>query len=398
MESVHKEYLEEAEQRISGAKSSMLAMAAPLESSGSTSQAKPKPQAAPEPKKNDARSSNQKYGLLNALLSLGAIRPAIAILTQFPWMVDAFPEIADLIIRILLVSISPLYQTLPPSKDRNTSFTQPRTRYGASSPPQRKSVLTLWAPPPPATVNTDFVFFFPDWSDRVPICTTLVDLENVFEPLLRFIHLHISRDTLLLTKFLRAGRHHLDIVNKKSPEVDLETPVAQFWYKVLRLYLLPALPLISGNAICTVEIWTIIRAFEITARWRLYGEWKNATYASHPDLRVRFVQADRESKGILRRLSLNTIDSLSGPVGKLAHSNPCVFFTNAVNQIMAYDNLADVVIQSLRYVTNMGFDVLVFVILDAFANPNKARVKDDGVNSSDWLQSTLFELSSLNCS
>ena len=69
------------------------------------------------------------------------------------------------------------------------------------------------------------------------------------------------------------------------------------------------------------------------------------------------------------------------------HSNPCIFFTNAVNQIMAYDNLAGVVIQALCYVTIMGFDVLLFVVLDAFSNPNKDRVKDDGVNTSDWLLS-----------
>jgi THO complex subunit 2 len=172
-------------------------------------------------------------------------------------------------------------------------------------------------------------------------------------------------------------------------EVDSEHPVRMFWFKILRMYLLPAVPLIRGNAVCTVEVWNIIRQYETTARWRLYGEWRSTVYKSHPELRIRQVQADREAKGILRRLSHNTIDSLAGPVAKLAHSNPCIFFTNAVNQIMAYDNLANVVIQALRYVTNMGFDVLVFIILDAFANPNKERVKDDGVNTSDWLQSKL---------
>ena len=170
-------------------------------------------------------------------------------------------------------------------------------------------------------------------------------------------------------------------------EPDANHPVRLFWYKLLRKYLLPALPLIRGNAVCTVEIWNVIRQFETTARWRLYGEWRSRTYTSNPELRFRQVQADRESKGILRRLSHNTIDTLSGTVAKLAHSNPCIFFTNAVNQIMAYDNLASVVIQALRYVTNMGFDVLVFVILDALSNPHKNRVKDDGVNISDWLQS-----------
>ncbi|TFY82832.1 hypothetical protein EWM64_g1184 [Hericium alpestre] len=35
----------------------------------------------------------------------------------------------------------------------------------------------------------------------------------------------------------------------------------------------------------------------------------------------------------------------------------------------------------------MGFDILVYIILEALSNPNKARVKDEGVNTSDWLQS-----------
>lgn len=140
---------------------------------------------------------------------------------------------------------------------------------------------------------------------------------------------------------------------------------------------------------CTVDIWNVIRQYETTARWRLYGEWRSG-YSSHPELRIRQVQADRESKGILRRLSHHTIETLSGTVAKLAHSNPCIFFTNAVNQIMAYDNLANVVIQALRYVTNMGFDVLVYVILDALSNPHKNRVKDDAVNISDWLQSSFY--------
>jgi THO complex subunit 2 len=123
-------------------------------------------------------------------------------------------------------------------------------------------------------------------------------------------------------------------------------------------------------------------------RWRLYGEWKARTYTTHPELRVRAVQVGHESKGILRCLSHNTMDMLRGTVAKIAHSSLCTFFSNAVNQIMAYDNLASVVIQALRYVTNMGFDVLMYVILDALANPHKERVKDDGVDTSDWLQST----------
>ena len=75
----------------------------------------------------------------------------------------------------------------------------------------------------------------------------------------------------------------------------------------------------------------------------MYGKWKTWTYTTHPELCVRAVEVDRESKGILRRLLHNTIDTLSRTVMKIAHSNLCIFFSNAVNQIMAYDNLVSVV-------------------------------------------------------
>ncbi|KAM6495643.1 Transcription factor/nuclear export subunit protein 2 domain containing protein [Amanita muscaria] len=394
MDAVHKEYLANIDSRIAGAKISQLALAAPLESSSQPSQSKAAPA---EPKKSELRDHNQKIGLLSALLTLGALKPSIVILSKFPWLVDSNPEIADLILRLLRHSISPLYESSLLTKERNPSFTLPRPRYGSSgltAVPPRKPVLTLWAPTPPSTSFNDFVFFFPHWVGQVPICSTVDDLVDVIEPLLRFVGLHVSRDPVFLTKFLRLGRLQLGstvpvdpLTKKPVSEPDPCHPIRQFWFKVLRVYLLPALPLIRGNAVCTVEVWNIVRQFETTGRWRLYGEWKSNAYKSHPELRVREVQADRESKGILRRLSHNTIDSLSGPVAKLAHSNPCIFFANAVNQIMAYDNLASVVIQALRYVTNMGFDVLVYIILDALTNPRKERVKDDGVNTSDWLQS-----------
>ena len=407
MESYRKEYESDFQSRIAGAKNTMLAMAAPLESGPSSSQ-KSKLAPVPDVKKVDIKETNQKAALLVALLAVGALKPAVALLSKFPWLVDVRTEIADLLIRILKVSLSPLYESLLITKERNPSFTHPKARFGLSGinyPPPRKPILTLWAPTPPNTHTTDFIFFFPDWVDRIPISTSLDDLQNVIEPLMRFVGLHISRDPLFLTKFLRLGRLHLqgtiriDPDSKKATgEADPDHPVRQFWFMILRRYLLPALPLIRGNAVCTVEVWNIIRQYETTARWRLYGEWKDHTYRSHPELRIRAVQADRESKGILRRLSLNTIDSLSGPVAKLAHSNPCILFQNAVNQIQAYENLATVVIQALRYVTNMGFDVLVFIILGAFSNPAKERVKDDGVNISDWLQSRSAGSHPVQCS
>jgi THO complex subunit 2 len=210
MELTRKEYLDNVQNRIAGAKLSLLAMAAPLES-GSSSQVKAKAAPTQENRKIELKNTNQKIGLLHALLSVGALRPAFAILSKFPWVVDVFPELADLLLRILKHSIEPLYDSMA-NKQRNANFLKPRPRYapsGTMQPAARKPLLTLWAPTPPSTSSSDFIFFFPDWADRIPKTSTLDDLEDVIEPIMRFVGIHISRDLLFLTKFLRLGRQHL---------------------------------------------------------------------------------------------------------------------------------------------------------------------------------------------
>lgn len=210
MDLTRKEFLENVKSRIIGAKNSLLAMAAPLES-GTSSQAKPKATTPQESKKIEVKNTNQKIGLLHALLSVGALRPAFAILSQFPWVVDVFPELADLLLRILKHSLEPFYDSMA-TKQRNLNFLKPRCRYGPSGamqPATRKPMLTLWAPTPPSTNGTDFVFFFPDWADRIPKMSSLDDLVDIIEPIMHFIGVHVSRDVLYLTKFLRLGRQHL---------------------------------------------------------------------------------------------------------------------------------------------------------------------------------------------
>lgn len=219
MENVRAAFLKHVQSRISSAKMSQLAMAAPLESTSSSAPPKLKSTPTSEFKKTPESkdSSNQKTGILIALFSVGALKPAIAILSRFPWLVDVQPEIADLIIRIMKLSISHVYDSTFITKERNPDFTQPRSQFGASGvtlPPPRKPMLSLWAPTPPPTSTVEHVFFFPDWTEQVPICTSFDDLMDVIEPLMRFIGLHVSRDPLFLTKFLRLGRQQMNTTVK----------------------------------------------------------------------------------------------------------------------------------------------------------------------------------------
>lgn len=211
MQDVRKQYLASVNGRITGARTSALAMAAPLEAESSSH--KSQQSTATENKKQEEKKLvNQKAGLLHALLSLGALRPAVALLSKFPWMVDASPELADLLLRVLKYSITGLYESTWPSGPDKSSFSRPKARFataGIVPAPERKTHITLSAPTPPSTNTTNFIFFFPRWTERIPICSTLDDVVDVVEPLLNFVGVHVSRDVNFLAKFLRIGRSHL---------------------------------------------------------------------------------------------------------------------------------------------------------------------------------------------
>lgn len=212
MPKVHEKYLTMVNARVKSSGNNLLAMAAPLESHGSSKTRATA--AAVESKHVEPKElPNQKAMLLVALLSVGALRPAFAILTMFPWLADTQREVADLLLRIMKASLDPLYDsTFEVKKDSDFSFSDPRPRYtigGVSPPPACKPQFTLTAPTPPSTATTDFVFFYPQWVERVPLCSTMEDLVDVVEPFLRFTGFHIAREPLFLTKFLRVGKVHL---------------------------------------------------------------------------------------------------------------------------------------------------------------------------------------------
>jgi THO complex subunit 2 len=225
----YKAYMASIDARIDSAKISQLAMAAPLESSsqpGSSRLAPPPPEtkksSSPNLASEPKEPPNQKVGLLVALLSVGALRPALVLLSKFRWLVDAHPEIADLLIRVMKHSLAPLYDQHLVTKLRNPSNVQPRARWSATGvvpAPARKFMLTFCAPTPPGTSTADFVYFFPFWAERVPICSTLEDLIDVIEPLMAFVGLHISREPVFLTKFARLGRLHIMSTVRRLPLV-----------------------------------------------------------------------------------------------------------------------------------------------------------------------------------
>lgn len=55
-------------------------------------------------------------------------------------------------------------------------------------------------------------------------------------------------------------------------------------------------------------------------------------------------------------------------------------------QIQAYGNQIEAVLDALRCLTPLSYDVLTFLIVERLASSSRRKLKQDGLNTSDWLQ------------
>ena len=151
--------------------------------------------------------------------------------------------------------------------------------------------------------------------------------------------------------------------------------------------LLPALSLSECNCCLAEEIWTVLRVYPYHHRYRLYGLWKGETYSTHPQLQKKKAAMQKSVKRIMQRISKENVKPTSRQLGKLTHSSPGLLFDYILSQIQLYDNLINPVVDSLKYLTSLSFDVLGYSIIEALNNPEKDRTKHDGTSISLWLTS-----------
>ena len=341
-----------------------------------------------------AEPVNSRVGLLRALLAIGALQPAFFILSTYSWICDSYPDIADLLLRICNHSISSYYFShaspfvgkADDVRAKQASLAQPRSRYSTVEKkviPAAPSVnfITGRAIDIPKMHDKqwrDSIYFFAEWKDRLPVCRTSEDIYEVVSTILKIVGVHAGRNREFWTRLLRIMR--LETVSH-------DAATKQKWEGIVRMHLVPALSLGEPNPSSSMEVWDILKNYSYTTRFSFYGEWKDRLYKRLPEMRVKKAEAERDAKGLLKRLSVDNVKQFGRSLAKIAHTNPTVLFEIALNQVQSYDNLIGPVVESARYLTPFGYDVLAYSLLDALSNPEKERTKTDGTNISLWLQS-----------
>ncbi|GAA96697.1 uncharacterized protein L969DRAFT_246836 [Mixia osmundae IAM 14324] len=332
---------------------------------------------------------NEKLGLLRALLSIGCLEEGLFILADWPLFINAHPDVADLLLRIMDYLVMPAYRSLPLQAnrvDRSASLATPKSRYSLSErrliPPHglvsyALSVRAINNPPKP---GQESVFFMPDWSKMLRQAASAENVLDTLWDLLKLVGIQLGRHLTFATRLCRIARYCLTHENSMS-----EAPRAQ-WLTVIRTSLLPALALSDTNQAFVAEVWMVLQVFSYEQRFSFYGEWRDRSYKTILELRVKRAEAESQTKALLRRLSTENVKQFGRSLAKLAHSSACILFPIALGQVQSYDNLIAPVVDATRYMTDLEYDVLTFSLIDALADPLKARTKTDGTNVSLWLQ------------
>ncbi|XP_044176473.1 THO complex subunit 2-like isoform X1 [Acropora millepora] len=308
-------------------------------------------------KENDKPSiapDNQKFGICEALLMVGAWDYAQTILERLPsFAAVSHPAIASGLCKLIHTTVEPLYR-----------------RHSSKAARGRPYVPVAGGPPQ---------------------CKLFTDLpQNVF-PMLLHLGPHLSTDPILMAKILRISKGFMKDHPSVFEDKEQSSPqVEKVWCGLLTLLdevLLPSISLLECNSSLAEELWAMMCRFPYELRYRLYGQWKNESYSSHPRMVLAKAATIKRAKYITKRLTKENVKPSGRQIGKLSHSNPGILFEYLLSQIQKYDNFIGPVVDSLKYLTPLAYDVLAYCIIEALANPERERLKHEDTNISEWLKS-----------
>ncbi|XP_044012120.1 THO complex subunit 2 [Aphidius gifuensis] len=209
---------------------------------------------------------------------------------------------------------------------------------------------------------------------------SFIDIHNQLVPMLIILGPNLHNDPILMYKVMRLCQAVIKSIDRSNC----------LWNDILTILdvaLLPSLSFMDCNCCVAEEMWNILKCYPYENRYCLYARWKNDTPMQHPALLRKRADAQKKIKSIMKRVSKETIKPVGRTIGKLTHSSPGVLFDYVLIQIQLYDNLIGPVVDSLKYLTNISYDVLGYCLVETLAGADRDRLKHDGNSISLWLQS-----------
>ncbi|KAF8936987.1 THO complex subunit 2 [Haplosporangium gracile] len=420
MEAEYKNFVSDMKDKAMSFKGNALAMAGALVDDTPTGSAvtvtkdAPKPAASAVEKVTELPLPNQKVGITNALLAIGDVENALLVLANFPRLTASYPEMADLICRLIHVMIQGVYDQFSPSK-RHPELVRDKdvtSRYPTVLKGREIVTVRILSPRLPLSTSTQrYEFFYTNWADGLVRCDSIEDIVEFVSPLLAVVGVRIHRDTVLVTKLCRIGAGALDQLREAIKRTELKQTLLEqkdgeastddstlkslmarkefiesIWVDMTRALFLPTISLVYSNPGMVNEVWQILKGLRYETRFGLYGEWKTDSAKLYPEMLVTSAETEKEAKNVMRRINKEDVKQYGRKFAKLAHSNPLIVFAAAMKQLEGgYDNMVQPLVDACKYLTDFGYDVLGYALLESISKNTRSKVQEDGILPAKWM-------------
>ncbi|QDS69898.1 hypothetical protein FKW77_000894 [Venturia effusa] len=340
----------------------------------------------PEDKEALPEPADQKTMLLKSLLMVGAIPEALFILGKFPWLLDLHPDLPQYLHRILHHSLSKIAEEMRPvpqhpqlrQSQRRISSVLPSGQVGFENRDPLKEIKYALVEKIDWAEGVKYRFYWQEWADNVPICQTVDDVFSLCSTLLNLAGIKIGQDPVLMTLLARVG--------KKSMQENSSPDNHERWFNLSKRLLVPALSLTRLNPAVVNEVFELIKFFPLDKRYNIYAEWFTGATSRNSDIKDAFEQTKAETKDVLKRISKTNTREMARAFAKISYASPGIVFAVMLSQIESYANLIDIVVECSRYLTFLGYEVLIWSLLQALSGAGRGRVQSDGMLTSSWLK------------
>jgi len=234
--------------------------------------------------------------------------------------------------------------------------------------------------------GTTFYLTYKPWRSGLPKWTVLTDiLSQSTQEYIRLIGSGFSRDLLLFTKLLRLAKRHL-IVLQKDNSPDKQVKVST-WIDTVRTALLPSITVGELNPGTADDVWEVLLSFPYEIRYKLYKEWRDSVYDPDKKVYKKRLETRKTIRQVMKRITSQNAKEKGREIGKTSHGDPVTVLAVVIEQIQWYQNMIPALVEASKYLTSLSYDVMTFLILEAFTNNKKQKMKETGENYEDWFKS-----------
>ena len=327
---------------------------------------------------------DQYAGLLVAMLRLrawGLAREYMRVLKEWRCLAVVLDhaQVVTAFVRFATFMISDMYEAHASPRALSSSLRAAQSQPDGS---EHKSTDTLTCEALAAALAADGA------ASLAKPCTSLAEFVSDACPVFLSVAHRLSSDPIALTKLVRVVGY---LVQR---EADLRTAMAskspdagRAVHRLLTDSILPSISLLdSPNPALLYELWAILGEMPCSYRFALYDFWRCAVYDRELALQYARAQARVAAKQVIKRVAKDKekLRLAARQFAKLTHTNPIVAVEALLNNIQTYDNLIPAVVDSIKYLTPLAFDVVAYLVVQNL-NRDDSKLKDDATSHSVWL-------------